>query len=145
MVPLPAVGPSRSPRALLNVVKRGLDLLPPTPSGLLLSVAGALAVFAYGSERQDLILYVAGYGVMGLCVLSAALVSLCALGLRLSFRPATPREERLDAGVAVETGFSLAGLRWLPLISTRWEWLDPQRVAVSVVERRGRQIGRAHV
>jgi len=42
-----------------------------------------------------------------------------------------PRPEvRWEAGRAVATDFSLPSLRWLPLVSVDWDWIEPRAVMV---------------
>ncbi len=117
---------------------RPLDAFPLTPLGCLALAAGWLAVREYGRLRQDLILYVAGYGVMALVGLSLLLVSATAIVLRLRWRPPTPSDERVEAGAVVATGFALPSLWWLPFVSLRWQWLAPGGVAVRAVPDHGR-------
>ncbi len=43
----------------------------------------------------------------------------------------------METGVAVETGFALSPLDWLPFVQVRWEWLQPRGAEVEVVRRDG--------
>ena len=121
------------------MIRRFLDGIPVTALGVLALAAG-VAMRQYGRHRQDLILYVAGYGVLGIGVVTALLVIGTALILRLSWRPKLREGERVDAGAKVVTGFSLPSLGWLPFVSMRWQWIEPEQVIVRSVARRGRLV-----
>ena len=100
-------------------------------TGLGLAVAGAsylgLSRLAYG--QLDLVWLVVGYVGLGLVLLSACVVAATAGGLSLWLRSiAGPGLLQLETGTSVATGFALPGLRWLPLVRLRTEWIRPAGV-----------------
>jgi uncharacterized protein DUF58 len=123
------------------MIRRILDVVPLTALGVLALLMGWEAAREFGTRRQDLILYVAGWGLLGLGALATLLVIGTAVALRLGWR-ARPRPhdglERVEAGAIVHTGFSLPSLSWLPFVSLRWEWLEPSEVRVRATPRGGR-------
>jgi hypothetical protein len=94
-----------------------------------------VALFTFGYEKLDLVLLVLGYGGAGLLAISAVIVAVTALLLKLRLRRTLQtwsasvfETERLSP-----TGFALPSLRWLPLVRVRWQWLAPPRAEVEAV------------
>ncbi len=136
-------GLTRVARAARRVTGRVVDVLPPTPLGLLLAGAAGLALRALGVGEQDLVLLIAGYAGLALPVLAALLVGLGALALRLALRRRTwevaaPAGLRLETRRPAATGFALPSLWWLPLVQVSWAWERPARVVVRPRRRFGR-------
>ena len=116
------------------------DKFPLTWLGTGLAVTAALATAGWGVRRQDMVFLVVGYGVLALEALAIAMVLLTAIGLRLAVRIPEAASERLLAGVETATQFSLPALGFLPLVSLRWEWLEPAAVSVEAKLERGRLV-----
>jgi hypothetical protein len=114
------------------------DKIPFTPLALLVVGGAAIAARYFGTRRQDLVLWVVGYGVAALVVLTTLLVVTTTIVLRLAYRAERKEDERVEAGASADTGFSLPSLGWLPLVSVRWEWRDPEGVSVETEVRGGR-------
>ncbi len=121
-----------------SVLRRAVDLVPFTWLGALVAAGAGLGLWFVGYRHQDLVLYVAGWGVAALLALVLLVVAGTAAALRAGFRARPRPEERVEAGVAVPTGFSLPALGWLPFVALRWEWVEPEGVTVQAVLRRGR-------
>jgi uncharacterized protein (DUF58 family) len=87
------------------------------------------ALWLYGFQALDRVWYVAGVGLIGLCVV--ALVSVLSatlrMGLWLRALKETPERERVFAETRrpVHTGFRIPRLRFWPFVEPRIEWLEP--------------------
>jgi uncharacterized protein (DUF58 family) len=110
--------------------RAALDKFPFTLLGSLLVVAGFLAVRELGQRRQDVVLYVAGLGALAVALVAALLVLASAVVVAASLRPRSLPATRVEAGRIEQTGFSLPGLGWLPLIQLSWSWREPRSVRV---------------
>ncbi|MEM1417928.1 MAG: DUF58 domain-containing protein [Myxococcota bacterium] len=122
---------------LLVLLRRARDVFPLTPLGVLALVAAGVALQHLAFAQLDLVVLVVGYGLVGL----VALAALGALGFALVLRPRWRRAEAearregplaLETGFATETGFSLPFFRWVPLLETRWTWVEPAAVTEAV-------------
>src|SRR5262245_4074471 len=133
-----ALTPAEAPRYRRSVLRRAVDVLPFTWLGALVGSGAGLGLWFVGYRHQDLVLYVAGWGVLALLSLALLVVVATALALRVRWRARPRPEERVEACVAVPTGFSLPALGWLPFLSLRWDWIEPEQVVVHAVLRRGR-------
>ncbi len=108
--------------------------------GLLVAALAGLALRIYGYGVLDLIAFTAGLGGLVLVALSTLVATATALALR-RVRPVAADAailSRLEAGVPVETGFSMPGLERIPLVVLRWAWLEPADVEVRLARREGR-------
>lgn len=108
-------------------VRRVAEFFPWRPLGVVLTLAayGALEYLAYA--RLDLVWLVVGYVALGLTLVCPLVTLVTAAWLR--FRgPRAPTRAGLvlETGVAGRTGFRLPSLRWVPLVSLRWEWSRPR-------------------
>lgn len=106
---------------------RVFDLVPITPLGVLVGIAGAYALREIALRERDLVLVVACGGLLGLLLLSVLLVVLGAMRMKWAARTqAVPASERtIETGRSLPTGFTLPGLFLLPLLAVRWEWESP--------------------
>lgn len=136
-------GVSRIGRPVSRVVRAVRDKFPLTWLGLLLGGASLGGVFYYGRQRQDLVLYVAGLGLLFLMTLTLLLVTLVTVALRLSWKAVPRSPARVEAGTEMATGFSLPALGWLPFVSIDWQWREPEGVKLAIEARRGRLRERA--
>ena len=121
-----------------RVLRAIVDKVPFTPLGLLLAGAAAFAVIYFGRQRQDMVLYVVGLALGGLLIVSWMVVSLSSIVVAIAWRAREQPAQRLEAGTRLATGFTLPALGWLPLVSLRWEWLEPAGVDVETELVRGR-------
>jgi len=129
--------PPERARAALRLAARGVDLFPLTGLGLLVVSAAAVALLIYGIGRLDLVLLVVGaafVGLTGLGLLAVVITSLV-LWLHLRRRPTGGEPVEVECGYAHRTGFSLGGVRWIPLVDVTWTWVDPPAELQIVVER----------
>jgi hypothetical protein len=127
-------------RRAYALVRRGADLFPFTPLGLVAVAAAGFALVRYGVRRVDLLYLVIGAVGLGLGLLCALLTSIVAIGLWLRLRArgaAALPPLRLECGVRAATGFSAASLWYLPLAHVSWSWLRPEG-AVRLRSARGR-------
>jgi hypothetical protein len=127
-------------RDLAAGLRRVVDAFPVSARGLWVAALAAVALRVYGYGTLDLIAFTAGLGGLALVALCSAAATLAALLLRRTRgTPADPGVlSHIEAGVPVETGFSMPGLERLPLIGLGWSWVDPASVQVRVVRRDGR-------
>jgi uncharacterized protein (DUF58 family) len=120
--------------------RRVADLWPLTLLGLLVVAAAGAALKWLAYARLDLVQLVVGYGALGLGALAVLAVLIGATALKVATRGRGASEvHELETGRAKPTGFSLAALRWLPLLQVRWEWeLAGREVRVEHPRRHGR-------
>lgn len=128
-------------RSALGLAARAVGLFPLTGLGLLVAVVAALALWRYGLERLDLVLLVVGAAFVGLTALGLVAVVATSLGLWLHLRRRVIGGEpvEVECGFAHRTGFSLGGVRWVPLVDVTWTWVDP-RAELRIVVERGRLV-----
>jgi uncharacterized protein (DUF58 family) len=113
------------------LARRGVDLFPFTPLGLVTTGAAALALWRYGVKRVDLLYLVIGAVGLGLTALSLVFTVLAAIRVRLALRRFSSAENagqplRLECGARAPTGFSLPSLWYLPMVRARWSWTRPE-------------------
>ncbi|MBN1655810.1 MAG: DUF58 domain-containing protein [Deltaproteobacteria bacterium] len=124
---------------LFSLIRRIFDLFPWTPLGLLIAGASAVTLKLFAYAELDLVLLVVGYTTLALCVVSAIFVSAAAVFLKLHVRSSEPRQTLvLETKTAMETGFSIPSLFFVPLIQVRWGWEEPKVVRITRSRRRGR-------
>ena len=135
---------TRRLRGVLRILGRAgraaLDKFPFTALGSLLLGCGWLAVREMGQKRQDVVLYVAGLGVLAVVVVAALLVVAAALYVGVPIRPRALPHSRFEAGRIEQTGFSLPSLGLLPLVSVDWDWVVPEAVRLEKRLRKGRVV-----
>lgn len=112
--------------------------LPLTGLGALVAAAALTGLWQLGQKRQDLVIYVAGLGAVGLVAVCVLSVSVTAVVVAARWKQVLRPEERAEAGQPSPTGFSLPALSWLPLVSLRWTWAEPERVELAIRPSRGR-------
>ncbi|MCP4663470.1 MAG: hypothetical protein GY856_49425, partial [bacterium] len=122
----------RIPKKSGRLVRRGTDLVPPTWRGALVALLSGLSLWFYGFGALDLVLFVIGIAGIVLVVLSSLVVGGAALTLRRRLRHAGADVQRLEAGCAIRTGFSVPALARLPLVKIRWRWLEPAGVETRI-------------
>lgn len=112
------------------------DLFPLTWLGIILVAASFYAVRAWAHAELDLVVLVAGYVGLALAGMAVLMVSLVCLGLRVSIKKAFSGSPivSLETLTPTRTGHSLPALRWLPLVSIRWEWLRPALCTVDIAK-----------
>lgn len=117
----------RAWQAIKRALTRAAGPFPITPLGLLVASASAYALVRYGFARIDLVLLVIGAVGLGLAVFGLLATATGTLLTWLRHRKRASAEGGLDVecGYPVPTGFALPRLRWLPFISIRWRWLEP--------------------
>jgi hypothetical protein len=109
------------------VLRRGLDLVPLTPLGVLVAAGATVALRAVAFAQLDLVLLVVGYGGLGLVASALLFVLAAAVRTVLALRGArTAPDRKLETGRSLPTGFSLPRLRWLPLVRVHWSWVRPE-------------------
>lgn len=124
---------------LLQRIRRLFDFFPWTPLGLLVagSSFGMLRFFAYA--ELDLVLLVVGYTSLMLAAVSALFVAVATLVLKYRIRPkGRYATVMLETEIAMETGFSIPALTYVPFVQVRWDWERPSKTAVTNERRRGR-------
>ncbi len=122
----------------MTLWRRLLDLVPLTGRGALVVAAAGGGLWSYGVRQQDLVLYVAGWGTLGIAALALLLVVTTALVLRWVRLPVGALQPSCEAEQPIETGFSLPALSGIPLVAFRWEWAEPVGATVELVTRQGR-------
>lgn len=115
-----------------RLVRHATDLVPPTWHGSLVALFAGLSLWFYGFGALDLVLFTIGIAGLVLVVVSALVVGGAALYLRRRLRHPSSDVQRLEAGSAIRTGFSVPALARLPLVKIRWQWLDPAGVETKI-------------
>jgi hypothetical protein len=102
------------------------DLFPLTPLGVALAAGAYVALRAFAYAELDLVWLVSGYAALGLCALSVLCVipSACLTALRLR-QPQARDALRLETGRLAQSGYSLPGLRFVPFVQLRWQYVSP--------------------
>ena len=113
-----------------RLVRRISDVVPPTWRGALVAVVSGLALWLYAFGHLDLVLYVVGITGIVLLAVAAATTGSVAVWLRRRLGAGGATVRRIEAGSPIRTGWSVPGLRWVPLVKVRWEWLAPAGVEV---------------
>ena len=119
----------RSKRHLFEPLRywigRVADTVPPTWRGLLVAALGALALWRWGYQEMDLLLFV--FGLAALVVLGTATLivafSAVYLGRRLEYGDAGRLE--LETLARLPTSFRMPALGRVPLLEIDWRWDDP--------------------
>lgn len=122
----------------LTFLEHVSDMFPWTPLGILLCAGAGFGLRHFAYVELDLVWLVLGYGGLALLVLAPLLVVPAALYLRflgtraagLDASESTQTQSggqvlRLETGISRTTGFSIAGLWWVPLVQVRWAWTSP--------------------
>jgi uncharacterized protein (DUF58 family) len=124
-------------QSVTQAVRRVVDLFPLTGLGLLVVTTAALALVVYGLRRLDLVLLVVGGTFVGLTAVSLLAVVATALGLWLYVRRRKAPGEPIDVecGFPHRTGFSLGGVRFIPLVDVSWTWVQPPAELRLVLDR----------
>lgn len=124
-------------RRFAEATRRGLDLFPLTGLGVLVAVAATAALVLYGLRRLDLVLLVVGGAFVVLTVLGLLAVVATSIGLALHLRrrPGGGEPVEVECGYSHRTGFSLGGVRFIPLVDVTWTWAEPPAELKIVVER----------
>lgn len=125
----------------LGLATRAAGLFPLTGLGVLVAVVAALALWRYGLQRLDLVLLVVGGAFVGLTALGLVAVVGTSVGLWLHLRGRGSGGEpvEVECGFAHRTGFSLGGVRWVPLVDVSWTWVEPP-VELRIEVERGRLV-----
>jgi hypothetical protein len=122
------------------LLRRGADLFPLTPLGLVVLPAAALALLRYGIGRIDLVFLVIGAVALAVGALTVIAVSAAAIGLRLAMRARkgapTPAGRELECGYPTRTDFALPTLWYVPFVRVTWSWLSPEAKVEAVKQRR---------
>lgn len=111
------------------MLRRILDLVPPTPRGVAVGVVAALALGRWGYGDLDLVVFV--FALSGLVLLGLACLVTVLAAVYLARREPTRDERRLDrleTGTPLATGFSLPALARVPLVKIDWRWTSPAGV-----------------
>lgn len=120
---------SRAATRLGPIGNRVRDVFPLTARGVLVLASTGLALWLYGFQALDGVWYVAGVGLIGLCVVSLVSVLLAATRMRVWLSRSLPRSgsERIytETGRPVLTGFRVPRLRYWVFVEVRLEWLLP--------------------
>jgi uncharacterized protein (DUF58 family) len=131
----------RVPEALARPVRRAVDLFPLTGLGLVVAATSGAALWFYGLRRLDLVLLVVGGAFVVLTVLGLFAVVATSLGLWAHLRRRTAATEpvEVECGFPHRTGFSLGGVRWIPLVDVTWSWVAPP-AELRIIAERGRLV-----
>lgn len=109
-------------------MRRGGELLPLTWRGFFVVLFSSLALWRFGYETLDLLLFVVGISGLVLVTLSAIAVVGAALYLKRPIAAAVASTRRLEAGSPIRTGFEIPALDRLPLVKVGWQWIEPHEV-----------------
>ncbi|MBI2896063.1 MAG: DUF58 domain-containing protein [Deltaproteobacteria bacterium] len=139
---MPRSSPSEIALKVRRLARRIVDPLPPTPLGLAVAAASALALGRYGLERLDLVLFVMGALGLALSAISLLTVSLAGILLKLRIKPPSSEgaARRVEARSVFRTEFSAPPYWFLPLLRVGWEWEEPPGFDVHAVSTPGRQL-----
>lgn len=123
-----------------RLVRKGVDLFPLTPLGVVVALASYAVLQRYGYRQRDLILFAVGALGLVLAALGLAVTLLGALLVYLSVRK-QPSESalRIECNRWLETGFSVPSLWFVPFVTVVWSWRE-----VRVEVRQRREGGRLH-
>jgi hypothetical protein len=113
--------------SIRRFVRRAVDPIPITPLGIFVLAGSVTVLWTEAFPSMDLVLLIVGYG--GLAFAALAIVLVIAVGAALRFRR-LPASEPLTAETTkpLLTGHRLPWLGWLPLVSVRSEWYEPDAV-----------------
>lgn len=132
---------NRSVAGLGRALRRVVDLFPLTGLGLGVAAAAGAALFVYGLRRLDLVLLVVGGAFVVLTALGLVAVVATSIGLWAHLRGRTAATEpvEVECGFPHRTGFSLGGVRWIPLVDVTWTWVEPP-AELRITAERGRLV-----
>lgn len=132
--PVPArvrVGRGAKPRGLVARLRGAAQWVrhrfPLTFAGLVAGAAGAWAFFDYGLGRLDFVLLV--IGASALLMVSLALLGTVVSAALIRYRaPASQHDANIEGECEtwIRTGFEQWRRRWIPLVSVRWDWVEPK-------------------
>lgn len=113
--------------SLRRIARRAVDPIPITPLGIFVLAGSVSVLWTEAFPSMDLVLLIVGYGGLAFAALSIVLVIAVGASLRLRKQPAS---EPLTAETTrpLLTGHRLPWLGWLPLVSVRSEWYEPDAV-----------------
>ena len=128
------------------------DVLPITWRGFFVALFSSLALWRFGYETLDLLLFVIGISGLVLVALSSVAVVWATLHLRRRIDGGGLGTRRLEAGSPIRTGFQVPALARAPLVKVGWQWLEPsgvecrirpqnRRLSEEVVARRRGRVG----
>jgi hypothetical protein len=124
---------SQAPRIVRRFIRRSVDPIPITPLGVFVLVGSFAVLWTEAFPSMDLVLLIVGYGGLAFVALSMVLVIGVALALR--FRAPGPIEPlTAETGKPLATGHRLPWLGWLPLVSVRSEWDEPEAAVRSATD-----------
>lgn len=107
-------------------LRRIVDLIPPTPLGLLLAAGAWAGLKLFAFEAMDLVWLVLGYGVLAIAGTSLLLVLAATARIALALRGLPDAQAlSLQTEAFARTGFTLPPLTFVPLVRLRWQWLSP--------------------
>jgi uncharacterized protein (DUF58 family) len=126
---------------LSKVARRIVDAFPLTGLGVVVAALSSVALVVYGVGRLDLVLLVVGGAFAALTGLGLVAVVATSVGLwaHLRRRPASGETVEVECGYPHRTGFSLGGVRWIPLVDVTWTWVDPP-AELRIATERGRLV-----
>ncbi|MEM1179303.1 MAG: DUF58 domain-containing protein, partial [Acidobacteriota bacterium] len=112
-------------RPLRRLLARVADTVPPTWRGAAVAALGALALWRWGYQEMDLLIFV--FGLAALVLLATATTIVACAAVYLHRRLEHGGEGRLDLETLAPTAtpFKLPALSKLPLLEIEWTWDDP--------------------
>lgn len=125
-------------RRVVAVARRVRDEWPLATRGALLAGFSALAVFWYGREQLDVVLFLAGGVGLALVGLAVVMVLLAALAKRRRPGRPAPLLVHAETGVAARTGYTLPRLGRWPFLAFSCAWKEPEGVLVELEPAEGR-------
>ena len=111
-----------------NLIGRVGNVLPITWRGFFVVLFSSLALWRFGYETLDLLLFVVGISGLVLVGMSAVAVVGATTYLRRRIRGTGLTTRRLEAGSPIRTGFGVPALSRMPLVTVAWQWIEPHEV-----------------
>lgn len=113
-------------RRALHAARRAAELFPLTPLGIGLALGSAFAFVSYGIRKVDLVLFALAGLALVVAAVAFVITSITAVVLALRLRsPGGKAALRLECGIRAKTEFSLSSLWFVPLVSVKWTWAEP--------------------